>query len=354
MMGAKDYAGPSLQPVYTAYRNLSQDVVIALAQREDFGGITAYMWGRILTKMDLVTGLARSLVTVPARNRTTDRMEDREIGYGKWIAKYYGPPSQNYPALSREMPVLAPESIARNVPRDQDGGGPDGGDYSDGDDNDNNDGGGGDGGNGGNNDNNNDNDGGGDDGGNGGNGDNDDSTFVDYWDDPRFDGPNTEGNTEGAESSSDDSDSDGEGGAGGERSGVPGGGGAGHHRHNGRDGSWAAVCKRCIHISSEEMCHMCGGEVLPVYKPIKGRNKRMRAMLAHENDDSIDSPNKRVQSLLSSQAIIDNLTDQLRKARLNLREGPGTSMATIHFDHPDSSRQRGPEFEDFSRKENRL
>ncbi|KAF2966451.1 hypothetical protein GQX73_g7127 [Xylaria multiplex] len=384
-------ARQALGPIWAAFENIRQDVLIALNQRRLYGGITAYIWSRILGKIDTLTNLVRALVSI-TYVENDGQIKTWEIRFAHWTVKHGTTPATSFPGI-RDPPGLSRASTATNVPPELDGGGPGPGP--------------GEGGGGGNND--------------GGDSDNDDDNNndnnnpgVNIWDDTQFDynpGVNTNTNNNnnaninnnnndnvnndadeddndddededddqdqdtynlsGDEDSS-DSDNDGYGGGGGAGGaaggttggGLGGGGGGGGNiyvppgrrtgggvppgpwmNRNWRDRSSAMVCKRCVQISGEEECPTCGGESTAIYPPAKGRKMQMKLKRAQENDGEIDSPNKRIRSLLASQVMIDRLSDELRVAKLNIREGPGTSMETMNFDYPDSFKQRGPEFQ---------
>ncbi|KAI0542000.1 hypothetical protein GGR58DRAFT_527773 [Xylaria digitata] len=355
-------ARPEIQPIWIACRNLRHDVLIALNQRKMYGGITAYIWGRIRGKADILTNLVRALESVPYLENDGQPLV-WTIRFQHWTKKYKHPPSLTFPGI-REPPELTPEATATNVPPEHDGGGPDAGD-------------GGDGGNGGggDSDNDDDNDDGNDNaGGNTNNNNNNDNVDNDVDDDDDDDDDEDRDSHHSGDEDSHDSDGDGDGGggggggaAGGNTGGGLGGGGGGGRggnvyvppgrrpgggvpagpwmNRNWRDRSSATVCERCVHISAEQNCPTCGGDSIPLYPAVKGTKRQMKLKRAQENDTEIDPPNKRMRSFLASQAILDKLSDQLRKAKIDVREGPGNSMETTNFNYPDSFKQRGPEFQ---------
>ncbi|RWA05404.1 hypothetical protein EKO27_g9703 [Xylaria grammica] len=385
----RESAATAIRPINIAYQNIANDIKLAMNQREQHGGITRHIYNRIVERTNALSGMVRNLTSF---NYVDDDGQTRTyvINSRQYRKKYKAEANQHFPAI-RSAPQLDPQSIATNVPPELDGrdSNTGGNDHESSDDNaggnDSDEGGGmdsddrdslleGDTRNDGDDD---DGDapgnagptgggrnrggrGGGPNRGGRGGGPNRGGRGGGPNRGGRGGGPNrggrgggggTGGGAErggGRRSSGQRGGSQGTGGGaergGGRRSSGQRGGANRRMGLRGGDGGSEdldedhdqRVCMACPNLLEETVCTMCGGETFTLW-PNK-RSTRAR------EDDEVASPNKRLRTILNAQAVVDNLSDQLQNARIDLSTGRFHSTETISSDYPDSFKQTGPEF----------
>ncbi len=378
-----------------AYLNVVNDLLLMISQRRKYQGITQFILQRITTRIDAITSIIRNTTTM-TKIHPDGSTETIPLYFETWNKRYGSAPSVCFPGL-RGMPRLLAQSTVSNIPPDEDG-------RAAGDDDNNGDGGGGggDGGGGGpgggrrgsvpgggrrtsgpgggrrtsvpgggrrtsfpgggrrtsap----------GGDRGGNsfgalfGAGGDDEDEDEEDEdededkdEDDPihsDFDDDHKDGN---------DHNGRGGGAAGGatggdgyyfngtewvEREGDRNGGGGGGGGGNSEWG-WhhaATFCSRCTFISGEPECAKCGGDAIPLTCVPNPRKEYLRIKRRLASDSSIDSPRKRMRSILGSQAEITRLADLLQQ-NMNLlkrersEDSMGPEFRTSHSRRPETT-----------------
>ncbi|GAW14224.1 hypothetical protein ANO14919_036230 [Xylariales sp. No.14919] len=394
----KQSAAAAVRPLNIAYQNIVNDIKLAMNQREQHGGITRHIYNRIVERTTALTAMVRNLTGF---NYVDDNGQTRTyvVNSRQYRKKYGADANQHFPAI-RYAPQLDPRSIATNVPPELDGRDPNvgGNNYESSDDNaggnDSDEGGGmdsddrdslleGDTRNDGDDDDDGDAPGnagptgGGPNRGGRGGGPNRGGRGGGPNRGGRGGGPNR-GGRGGGRGRGGDGGGRGRGGDGGgrgrgggagrggdrrgsgERGGSQGTGG-GAERGGGRRSSVGGgantrmglrggdggsedsdgdndkrVCMACPTLSEEPVCTTCGGETFTLWP-----NKRLTRA---REDDEVASPNKRLRTILNAQAVVDNLSDQLQNARIDLSTGRFHSTETISSDYPDSFKQTGPEF----------
>ncbi|KAI0421496.1 hypothetical protein F5X98DRAFT_389820 [Xylaria grammica] len=384
----KQSAAAAVRPLNIAYQNIVNDIKLAMNQREQHGGITRHIYNRIVERTTALTAMVRNLTGF---NYVDDNGQTRTyvVNSRQYRKKYGADANQHFPAI-RYAPQLDPRSIATNVPPELDGRDPNvgGNNYESSDDNaggnDSDEGGGmdsddrdslleGDTRNDGDDDDDGDAPGnagptgGGPNRGGRGGGPNRGGRGGGPNRGGRGGGPNRGGRGGGrgrGDGGGGRGRGDGGGGGGGRGRGDGGGGrgrGGGAERGGGRRSSWGGgantrmglrggdggsedsdgdndkrVCMACPTLSEEPVCTTCGGETFTLWP-----NKRLTRA---REDDEVASPNKRLRTILNAQAVVDNLSDQLQNARIDLSTGRFHSTETISSDYPDSFKQTGPEF----------
>ncbi|RYC55584.1 hypothetical protein CHU98_g10625 [Xylaria longipes] len=269
-------------PAFNTLLQLNQDILIAVRQRERFGGITLNMWNQIQTRANDVTRIVRNTTSC---TRTDDPQNPHtfQLVFNHWRRLHRDSPPHNFPPI-RRPPALYEESQARGVPPHLDGDGPGGDDdFNDFDDGSNPDA---------NNNNNGNTDG-------GSNNNNDDGNNAGFGFDPN--GP-WFGNPVGSHWNA-----------------------ANQNAANQatRISGSISICDRCTHIFSQGDCPRCSGGF----------------------GDSILSPTERWQTVLSSEAAISIIRDTLRQATQGLIQGEGLPIDMARFRPSELWRQMGPEFQ---------
>ncbi|KAI0451296.1 hypothetical protein F5B21DRAFT_487480 [Xylaria acuta] len=117
------HASPTLVHAWNASRRLKNAILIALKQREQYGGITLHIWELIQTRANAATQVVRNITTIP---RPVHEGGTFTFNFDHWAFQHGNVlPQQNFPDI-REPPALSRESQAQNVPPHMDGGGPGG------------------------------------------------------------------------------------------------------------------------------------------------------------------------------------------------------------------------------------